>query len=116
MIDIRQIRENPQVFKDGAKAKGFDVDIDRLLEVDDALKSTKQQLQDISTEKNRLGKSIPRLSGDEKQAALARLEPADRSAFYVPLLHSAPTLWARSPGSLLVPRAIAVADGLTILP
>ncbi|MHC4333047.1 MAG: serine--tRNA ligase [Planctomycetota bacterium] len=73
MIDIRQIRENPQTFKDGAKAKGFDVDIDRLLEVDDALKSAKQQLQDISTEKNRLGKSIPGLSGDEKQAALARL-------------------------------------------
>ncbi|MHC4184924.1 MAG: serine--tRNA ligase [Planctomycetota bacterium] len=73
MIDIKQIRENPQVFKDGAKAKGFDVDIDRLLQVDDALKSAKQQLQDISTEKNRLGKSIPRLSGDEKQAALARL-------------------------------------------
>jgi seryl-tRNA synthetase len=73
MIDIRQIRENPQTFKDGAKAKGFDVDIDRLLEVDDGLKSAKQQLQDISTEKNRLGKSIPQLSGDEKQAALARL-------------------------------------------
>jgi seryl-tRNA synthetase len=73
MIDIRQIRENPQTFKDGAQAKGFDVDIDRLLEVDDGLKSAKQQLQDISTEKNRLGKSIPGLSGDEKQAALARL-------------------------------------------
>jgi seryl-tRNA synthetase len=73
MIDIKQIRENPQTFRDGAKAKGFDVDIERLLQVDDALKAAKQQLQDISTEKNRLGKSIPRLSGDEKQAALAQL-------------------------------------------
>lgn len=73
MIEIKQIRENPQTFKDGAKAKGFDVDIDRLLQVDDALKAAKQRLQDISTEKNRLGKSIPKITGEEKQAALAQL-------------------------------------------
>jgi seryl-tRNA synthetase len=30
-------------------------------------------LQDIATEKNRIGKSIPKLSGDEKQSALAQL-------------------------------------------
>ncbi len=73
MIDIKQIRENPQRFKDAAKVKGFDVDIDRLLEVDSALRTAKKQLQDISTSKNRLGKSIPKLSGDEKQAALSQL-------------------------------------------
>ncbi|MHC4616546.1 MAG: serine--tRNA ligase [Planctomycetota bacterium] len=73
MIDIKKIREEPQKFKDGAKAKGFDVDIDKLLEVDEALKSAKQRLQEISTEKNRIGKSIPKLSGDRKQSALARL-------------------------------------------
>ncbi|MHC4477519.1 MAG: serine--tRNA ligase [Planctomycetota bacterium] len=83
MIDIKKIRENPQRFKDGAKAKGFDVDIDRLLELDATLKKEKQRLQDISTEKNRIGKSIPQLSGDEKQTALSTLsqlkvEEADR--------------------------------------
>jgi seryl-tRNA synthetase len=83
MIDIKKIRENPQRFKDGAKAKGFDVDIDRLLDLDAALKKEKQRLQDISTDKNRIGKSIPQLSGDEKQTALSTLsqlkvEEADR--------------------------------------
>jgi len=73
MIDIKQIREEPKRFKDGAKAKGFDVDIDGLLRVDDRLKSARQQLQDIFTEKNRIGKSIPKLSADEKQSALSRL-------------------------------------------
>ncbi|HUW20562.1 MAG TPA: serine--tRNA ligase [Sedimentisphaerales bacterium] len=73
MIDIKQVRENPERFKDAAKAKHFDVDIDQLLQVDEALKSAKQQMQDISTEKNRIGKSIPKLSEDEKQSALARL-------------------------------------------
>lgn len=37
------------------------------------------------------------------------------NGFAFPVLYSVPMLWARSPGSLLVPRAIARADGLTIL-
>ena len=73
MIDIWQIRENPQKFKAACKAKLFDVDIDSLLEVDSQLKTTKQQLQDISTDKNRLGKSIPKLSGNDKESALSEL-------------------------------------------
>jgi len=73
MIDIKQIRENPQKFKDACKAKKFTADIDRLIEVDSALKTTRQKLQDISTDKNRIGKSIPKLSADEKQSALSQL-------------------------------------------
>jgi len=73
MIDIKQIRENPQKFKDAAKAKGFDVNIDRLLRVDTTLKSQKQQLQVISTEKNEIGKLIPKLDGTEKAVKLNRL-------------------------------------------
>jgi len=73
MIDIKRIRKNPQEFKDGARAKKIDVDIDRLLKVDAALLECRRRLQDIATEKNSLGKSIPRLSADEKRTALARL-------------------------------------------
>ena len=73
MIDIKQIREKPQSFKDAAKVKGFDVDIDRLLDVDSSLKSQKQQLQEISTEKNEIGKLIPKLDGTEKAVKLNRL-------------------------------------------
>jgi seryl-tRNA synthetase len=73
MIDIKQIRENPEKFKKAAKDKHFNVDIDRLLDLDSQLLSMKKELQDISTDKNRIGKSIPRLSGDEKQSALSQL-------------------------------------------
>ncbi|MHC4070010.1 MAG: serine--tRNA ligase [Planctomycetota bacterium] len=73
MIDIKQIREDPKKFKKAAKDKGFDVDIGRLLEVDSTLKEAMQQLQNISTEKNRIGKSIPKLSGKEKEKALSEL-------------------------------------------
>jgi seryl-tRNA synthetase len=73
MVDIKEIRENPQRFKQAAKNKNIDVDIDRLLAVDAELLSAKQRLQEIATEKNRIGKSIPKLAGDEKQNALAQL-------------------------------------------
>jgi seryl-tRNA synthetase len=73
MIDIKQIRENPEGFKKAAKDKNFEVDIDKLLEVDSSLKSQKQQLQDIITEKNQIGKLVPKLDGVEKAAKLNRL-------------------------------------------
>ncbi len=73
MIGIKQIQENLEKFKKAAKDKRLEVDIDRLLKVDSTLKSQKQQLQDISTEKNKIGKSIPKLDGAEKAVKLNRL-------------------------------------------
>jgi len=73
MIDIKLIQENPQKYKDGAVNKKFNVDIDRLLEIAETLKAAKQKLQDITTEKNSIGKSIPNLPNDEKQQALGKL-------------------------------------------
>jgi seryl-tRNA synthetase len=74
MIDIKLIRENPEKFKKAAKDKHFSVDIDRLLEIDSKLKSFSQQLQNIATEKNRIGASIPKITGNEKAQALKKLE------------------------------------------
>jgi seryl-tRNA synthetase len=73
MIDIKQIRENPEQFKRAAKDKHIDVDIDGLLEIESELRERKQSLQNIATDKNKIGKSIPKLSGAEKDSALARL-------------------------------------------
>jgi len=83
MIDIKQIRENPEKFKVAATAKNFNVEIDKLLVIDTELKNVKQQLQDISTDKNRIGKSIPKLPPDQKQSALAELaELKERESKY----------------------------------
>jgi len=83
MIDIKEIRENPQRFKQAAKNKNIQVDIDRLMAIDAELLLAKQGLQEIATEKNRIGKSIPKLAGDEKQTALAQLAKfkADEAQF-----------------------------------
>jgi seryl-tRNA synthetase len=79
MIDIKQIRENPQKFKAACETKGFAVDIDHLLQIDSELRDRKSTLQNISTDKNRIGKSIPTLSGDDKESALAELSELKRS-------------------------------------
>jgi len=73
MIDIKQIRENPEKFKKAAKDKHFNVNIDRLVELYDALRGSKAFLQSVITEKNRIGKSIPNLSENEKTDALEEL-------------------------------------------
>ena len=54
----------------GATEPGY---IDRLLETDKKLLTAKQRLQDIATEKNKIGKSIPQLSGNDKAVALESL-------------------------------------------
>ncbi len=73
MIDIKQIRDNPDLYIQAATNKRIDADIAKLLEIDGRLRDIKSRLQEIATEKNRVGKSIAKLSGQEKDAALANL-------------------------------------------
>lgn len=73
MIDIKQIRDNPDLYIQAAKNKRIDADIPKLVEIDGRLKDIKARLQEIATEKNRVGKSIPKLSGQERETALANL-------------------------------------------
>jgi len=73
MIDIKQIRDNPEKFKKAAKDKNFDVNIDRLLELYDTLRRNKAFLQSVVTDKNRIGRLIPKLSDEKKPSALENL-------------------------------------------
>ena len=78
MIDIKQIREDPEKFKKAAKDKHFDVDIDHLLKLDAKISEAEKQLQDIATKINRIGKTIPTLSGADKQSTLDQLSELKR--------------------------------------
>jgi seryl-tRNA synthetase len=73
MIDIKLIQENPNKFKKAAADKRITVDIQQLLDIYGRLTAARKSLQDIVTEKNRIGKSIPKLSGQEKESALESL-------------------------------------------
>lgn len=69
MLDIRFIRENADLIKAGAAKKHVEVDIDRLLKVDDERKDLRQQLDDRKAEQNRMSDRI-RLAKDEERESL----------------------------------------------
>jgi seryl-tRNA synthetase len=73
MIDIKLLRANPQDYARAAADKRFDVDVDAILATDAELRSAKQELQDVKTAQNQAGKDIAKLTGDAKQAAIARM-------------------------------------------
>lgn len=78
MIDLKQLRDNPDRFRKAAADKGVRVDIDDLLSLDTALREAQTELQNLTAEKNRIGKEIGSLAGrikkapDSEKAALAQ--------------------------------------------
>lgn len=72
MIDIRLLRENPDLFREGARKKHIKVDIDHLLALDRQRREISAQLEQMRADQNRLAKEsgpeIGRLSATLKQA------------------------------------------------
>lgn len=69
MIDLKELRSDPQRFRDGAANKGSDVDIDKLLKLDSDLRDAMTRQQELTAEKNRIGKEIGQLAGKLKKAS-----------------------------------------------
>jgi seryl-tRNA synthetase len=69
MIDIKDFRQNPELYRKAAANKHIDVDIDRLLELDLSVRDLSQQQQQFTTEKNQIGKQIGQLAGQLKKAS-----------------------------------------------
>jgi len=74
MLDIRFIRENPDLVKDGARKKRIPVDIECLLEVDDERRRILQESETLRAEKNRVSQEISALKGPEKAEAISRMK------------------------------------------
>lgn len=54
MIDIKQLRDNPQLFIDGAIAKNISVDIAALLDLDEQRRQLTREREDLRAEQKRL--------------------------------------------------------------
>jgi seryl-tRNA synthetase len=70
MLDIHFIRENADLVKEGARKKRVEIDIDRLLAVDEERKGIRQELDLKRAEQNRASNTIALAKGDEKQKLL----------------------------------------------
>ncbi len=68
MIDVKDLRNDPDKYRRAADAKRIDVDIDRLLALDAELREAMTRQQQLTAEKNRIGKEIGQLAGRLKKA------------------------------------------------
>lgn len=74
MIDLKELRENPDRFRAGATAKNADVNIDRLLLLDKEKRHLQARHEAARAEQNKLGKEIGPQIGKLKGALKAAAE------------------------------------------
>ncbi len=74
MLDIHFIRENADIVKAGARKKLIEIDIDRLLAIDDDRKRLRQELDAKKAEQNRRSNEIQRATGNERQMLIEAMQ------------------------------------------
>jgi len=73
MIDIKELRENPETFRESARARREDPGVvEQILKSDEARRSAINEFERLRSEQNTLSKLVGAAKGDEKQALLAR--------------------------------------------
>jgi seryl-tRNA synthetase len=71
MIDIKALRENPDLFRNSQKVRGEDPAlIDQLIKADDLRRTAITTFEALRAEQNTLSKSVGAAKGDEKDALL----------------------------------------------
>ena len=80
MIDIKFLRENPDVVRASQKGRGENVDlVDQILAIDEIKRAAVSEFETLRQEQNVLSKSVGAAKGDEKTALLANAkELADK--------------------------------------
>ncbi|MFA5998028.1 MAG: serine--tRNA ligase [Candidatus Paceibacterota bacterium] len=74
MLDIHFIRENADIIKAGAAKKHIEVDIDRLIAVDDERKLLKQELEAKKAEQNRRSNEIQITKDKEREKIIEQMQ------------------------------------------
>jgi len=73
VIDLRQLREDPDLVRASQRARGADVDlVDALLGADERRRAGLADYERARAEQNALGKQVARASGEEKHHLLTR--------------------------------------------
>jgi len=85
MIDIKNIRENPEIYQQAADVKGVDIKIEELLAVDKRRSQLLQEIEDIRCRRNKINSQIKKAESSERddliaetkklKSELAKLEP-----------------------------------------
>jgi seryl-tRNA synthetase len=79
MIDIKLLRQNPEIIKDALKKRGVELDVEYLLELDKKIRKIKKEVQDLRAQRNEispLARDNPELleKGRELKQQIKKLE------------------------------------------
>ena len=72
MLDINYIRDNRQKVEDAIKNKGYTIDLDEILQLDDARKELSQKTDILRQERNQISSQMK--NGQPDQALISRGE------------------------------------------
>ena len=70
MLDINFVRENVELVKKAARDKNFDVDVDRLVELDVSRRDLMYESEQLRARRNEIGQSIPKASAEDRPALI----------------------------------------------
>ncbi|HEX4797404.1 MAG TPA: serine--tRNA ligase [Humisphaera sp.] len=74
MVDLKDLRENPDKYRRGAELKNVKADIDQILRLDEQHRAAQREFEKARAEQNEASKEIGKLKdASQKQAAIARV-------------------------------------------
>lgn len=74
MIDIKFVREHPDNVREGARKKGADIDVEKILALDGERKKFLSEFESLRVQQKKESESLRTLQGDEKQKKQAELK------------------------------------------
>ena len=101
MIDIRNLRQNPEIYKTSAKARNISVDIDRILYQDKRRLELLSQVEELRSKLNVKGKpshdELEQLQQDKQKLEPLEKELTDLEATLNEGLSAIPNILAENP-------------------
>jgi seryl-tRNA synthetase len=74
MIDIKDLRENPEKYRKGAELKGVDVEVSRIIDLDEQRVRAQQEFETLRAEQNKQSKEIAKIKDPAaKKEAIAKM-------------------------------------------
>lgn len=75
MLDIKFIRENPDLIKEGARKKHINFDVDALLSVEEKRKEALTAFETLRAEQNELSDAVAKANPEERASLIEALKP-----------------------------------------
>jgi seryl-tRNA synthetase len=70
MIDLKLLREKPELVRESLRRRGSDIDLGNLIELEERVRTLRHEAEQLRADQKDAGKEIAGLEGEEKQAAI----------------------------------------------